>query len=119
VVLLGHNLGLLQSEAMARRLLKKLEKVTRPGTRILGTTVDPYSTTVPDQVSYQRRNKKKGRMPGQLRVRLRYGKMSTSWFDYLFLSKQELERILEGTNWKLAVHIPSGGPPYGVVIERM
>jgi len=32
-----------------------------------------------------------------VRIRIRFGKHATKWFDYLMVSKEELEEILNGT----------------------
>lgn len=40
-------------------------------------------------------------MPGQIRFRLRYRTRATPWFDYLFVSPREMERLLRGTGLHL------------------
>jgi SAM-dependent methyltransferase len=111
VVMLGNNLGLLGSLRRGRTLLRQLDRLTVAGARIIGTMVDPYMTRDPDHLAYHRRNRRRGRMSGQLRLRIRYGKLATPWFDYLFVSKEELERILTATGWHITVHFSSGGGP--------
>ena len=56
-------------------------------------------------------------MGGQLRIRIRFREIASPWFDYLFLSRRELEEILEGTGWRLARMIEDDGP-YVAVIEK-
>jgi len=49
VVLLGNNIGLLGGPKKTPRLLAKLQSVTRPKARILGTSVFLYDTEDPVQ----------------------------------------------------------------------
>ena len=48
-------------------------------------------------IAYHQRNRERGRLGGQLRLRLRYRELATEWFDYLVCSVAELEALLAGT----------------------
>ena len=67
--------------------------------RIVAMSSDTYRTDNPDHLAYHARNRERGRMSGQLRLRVRYKKYAMPWFDYLIVSKVEMESILEGTGW--------------------
>jgi len=41
-----------------------------------------------------------------------------SWFDYLFVSKKELEQIIEGTGWEIRKYIDSQNAVYIVVLKK-
>lgn len=58
-------------------------------------------------------------MGGQIRMRVRYKKHVSPWFDYLFVSRDELEELLEGTGWRLKEVVATNGPSYAVHIERL
>jgi SAM-dependent methyltransferase len=118
VVLFGNNLGLLGSKTHAPRLLRRLAAITSERGRILGECSDPYATEDPEHLAYHERNRRRGRMGGQLRIRIRYRKLATPWFDYLFLSEDELRGLLDGTGWMLARRIEDDGPVYIAVIEK-
>ncbi|OGO30477.1 MAG: hypothetical protein A2Z29_10810 [Chloroflexi bacterium RBG_16_56_11] len=118
VLMMGSNFGLFGSFDGARRLLKKLDKVTSRKGRIIAETLDIYQTDNPDHLSYHELNRKRGRMGGQVRMRVRYKKYATPWFDYLMVSKEEMEIILRGTDWCVSKYIESGGPVYIAVIEK-
>lgn len=118
VVMFGNNFGLFGSPARARRLLRTLHKMTSPEARILGETLDPYQTTNPDHLAYHRLNRRRGRMPGQVRIRVRSRRLRTPWFDYLFVSRKEMREIVEGAGWRVARTIPPRGPQYVAVIEK-
>jgi hypothetical protein len=56
-------------------------------------------------------------MGGQIRIRVRYQDMATSYFDYLFTSADELRSLLAGTEWTLEEYEPDG-PTYAAVIRK-
>ena len=56
-------------------------------------------------------------MAGQIRIRVRYRDLSTAWFDYLMVSRTELEDLLDGTGWRLARTLDSEDT-YIAIIEK-
>ena len=110
VVMYGNNLGLLASRTKAPRILRRLARITSERARIIAEGTDPYSTDDPGHLAYHERNRQRGRMGGQLRIRIRFREIASPWFDYLFLSRRELEEILDGTGWRLARMIEDDGP---------
>lgn len=118
IVMFGNNLGLFGSPGRARWMLRRLRKLTSPGARIVGTTLDPYRTDIPEHLAYHRLNRRRGRMAGQLRIRVRYRAYVTPWFDYLFVSPDELRGIVDGTGWTISRIVASDGPIYAAVITK-
>ncbi|GAA2652568.1 hypothetical protein Adu01nite_87920 [Paractinoplanes durhamensis] len=118
-LLLGNNLGLLENHDRAPVLLEALARLANPGARIVAQGTDPYGTTDPVHVAYHRRNRERGRIGGQLRLRLRYRLLATDWFDYLNCSPAELSSILTGTRWRLTAIDDQDRPYYLAVIELM
>jgi SAM-dependent methyltransferase len=115
VLMMCGNFGLFGTEAEARRLLRTLHDISSPEARIIFDSVDPSDS---DDFAYQARNRELGRRPGQVTIRLRYGDMTTSWFELLNLSPSELEKLLDGTGWRLGVLEPSTPPDYFGVREK-
>ncbi len=118
VLMLGNNFGLFGSANGARKYLKVLSRITSEHARIIAGTRDPHITTDPDHLQYQRLNKRRGRMPGQIRLRVRFGKIVGEWFDYLLVSPREMEQLLAGSGWEIKRLIGSGEPIYYAVIEK-
>jgi hypothetical protein len=58
-------------------------------------------------------------MTGQIRMRIRFNDLASPWFDYLFVSKDELASLVEGTGWRLADTIDGGSAQYVAVLERV
>ncbi|GLY99321.1 hypothetical protein Acsp02_65740 [Actinoplanes sp. NBRC 103695] len=114
-LLLGNNLGLFGGAERAPVLLAALASLANPGARIIAQGTDPYGTTDPVHVSYHERNRSRGRLGGQLR--LRYRLLATEWFDYLQCSPAELETLLKGTGWQLKSIDDADRPYYLAVME--
>ncbi|MGH3134171.1 MAG: hypothetical protein ACRDNY_10620 [Gaiellaceae bacterium] len=117
IVLLGQNFGMLGSAPRARRLLSRLSSVTTRRGRIVAETFDPHALDDPVQRRYLERNRSRGRMPGQLRVRVRYRELATPWLDWLQVSPEELRDLLDGTGWRLSPTLGEG-PSYVAIPDR-
>jgi SAM-dependent methyltransferase len=116
-LMLGNNLGLLESRERAPAFLAALAALARPGARLVAHGTDPYGTSDPVHVAYHRLNTDRGRLGGQLRLRLRYRRLSTNWFDYLVCSVDELESLVAGTRWRLTSVDDADRPYYLAVLE--
>jgi hypothetical protein len=118
ILMLGNNFGLFGSFEKARILLRRFHKMTSGDALIIAETRDPYNTSNPNHLEYQELNQKRGRMSGQLRIRIRFKKYTTPWFDYLLASKDEMEKILQNTGWKVKHYIDSEMSNYITIIEK-
>ncbi len=117
-LMLGNNFGLVGSSDGAKRFLKRLHRVTSQKGRIIAETVDPHGTDNPEHLKYQERNRHRGRMSGQIRLRVRHRQYSTPWFDLLLVSKSEMENILDGTGWQVREYLDSGDVYYIAIIDK-
>jgi SAM-dependent methyltransferase len=115
-LLCGNNYGLLESPEHGPRFLEALRQLAAPGAEIIGTCIDPFSTEDPLHLTYHDRNRKRGRHPGQIRLRARWSDMATPWFDYLFIPIEELERLAERVGWEL-IDYQRGSHPYLAVLR--
>jgi SAM-dependent methyltransferase len=118
VLMLSLNFGLLGSPSAAKRILRRIHRITSKNARILAETRDPYRTSNPAHLRYHASNRKRGRMPGQSRLRVRYGPYRDPWIDLLLVSRSEMKSILEGTGWRIERVLDSGGPRYLAVLEK-
>lgn len=100
VLMMGNNFGLFGTLTKARRLLRQLHRITAADAAIIAGTTDTRGVTDPADRAYLAWNRRRGRLPGQVRIRVRYRNLVGSWFDYLLVSRRELATILEGTGWK-------------------
>jgi SAM-dependent methyltransferase len=118
LLMLGNNFGLFGSAVGTRRLLRKFYRITYARARIIAESLDPYQTDDPLHLAYQERNRNLGRLPGQVRIRARYRKYATPWFDYLFVSQEELAALLVGTGWIINRVVGSDTASYIAIIEK-
>lgn len=118
VIMMGNNFGLFGSFKKAKHLLKILFRITNEHGIIIAETVNPYSTREPAHLRYQRLNRNRGLMPGQLRLRVRYDNIIGHWFDYLLVSKEEMEDILAETGWRIQKIILDKGPGYTAILSK-
>ena len=118
LIMFGNNFGLFGNPRRAKWLLRKFYRMTSRNARILAESIDPHRTNDPAHLEYQKFNRSRGRMPGQLKIRVRYRKYVTPWFEYLLVSKQEMRNILKDTGWRLTRTFASKGPAYIALIEK-
>lgn len=119
ILMLGNNFGLFANPQRAKRLLQRFHHLTFPGGTLITGSVDPYQTEDPDHLAYHKFNIQRGRMPGQIRLRIRFRKFKTDWFDFLFVSQEEMLKILEPTGWKVKEFIDSSTPAYIAILEKV
>ena len=118
ILMLGNNFALVGNPRRARWLLKRFHRMTPRAGRIVAQTRDPYKTDIPEHLEYHARNRERGRMSGEARIRVRYKKYVTPWIDFLMVSQAELESILTGTGWAVARFIDGEQGTYIAVIEK-
>lgn len=118
VLMLGNNFGLVSNPKKAKTILKKFARITSPEAKIIAGTRDPYMTDDPNHLQYHELNRRRGRMPGQIRIRVRYGKIVGEWMDYLFVSPEEMREILSDTAWRIKEFLNTEDANYIAVIEK-
>ena len=117
VLLLCGNFGLGGTAEETVALLRKLHSLTSPGARIVLDTVDPHVDNDEADLAYIERNRERGRMPGQVTIRIRYGDLATPWYDLLCVSLPELAALLEDTGWH-SVWVREDGADVYAVLEK-
>lgn len=119
ILMLGNNFGLFGNLKKSKKLLKKLHSITTENSIIIAETTDPYKTNNPIHLSYQKLNKNRGKVGGQLKIRVRFSTYIGDWFEYLMVSKKEMEEILKNTGWKVEKFLEtSKSPVYVAVIKK-
>jgi SAM-dependent methyltransferase len=111
-----NNLGLLGSASEAPPFLAHLATMARPGARIVAQGTDPYATSDPIHLEYHELNRSRGRLPGQLTVRVRFRHLVSDWYHYLLCSAEELHQLVAGTGWQVTeTHVTEPGR-YSVIL---
>lgn len=117
IAMFGNNLGLVANPAQGIRLLRRFTRILAPGGVVIAVTLDPFGTSDPVHLAYQKRNRDRGRSGGQIRIRVRYRTFATPWFDYLFLSVDEVEAMARTAGWTLVDVLRDEGPIYAVELR--
>jgi SAM-dependent methyltransferase len=117
-LLFGGNFGLFRSARKLPGLLRHLHRALSDDGVILASTLDPYKTPHAAHRAYHDRNRRRGRMAGQIRMRIRYREYATPWFDYLFVSRRELRALLRGTGWAVDRVTASTGAAYAMMLRK-
>jgi SAM-dependent methyltransferase len=120
LVLFGNNFGIFETPARARRLLVRLAKATKPEARIFAESTSAYGGGAPAfDRSYYRRNKERGRSPGEVTLRYHYEQLVGPWFRWLYVSRSEMRSILVGTGWHLERVLGThSNEPYVAVLAK-
>jgi SAM-dependent methyltransferase len=128
IVMYGNNFGLFGSVRQAQRLLRRFHRLTTPEARVLAGSRDPMPRPAPKGASprsirchraYHQLNIRRGRMPGQIRLRVRYLNCATPYFDYLLASKDQMREVIAGTGWRISRFFDaSEGSAYVAVLEK-
>ncbi len=105
----GINFGLFANPRRMRWLLRRFAGMTGEAARVNAETRDVYQTDIPEHLTYQASNRHRGRMSGQVRIRIRYKRYATPWFDYLMVSREELQGLLEGLSWRVKEFVEPDG----------
>jgi SAM-dependent methyltransferase len=119
VLMMCGNFGLPGSRANTIEWLRRLLGVTTAKGRIVLDTVDPYGDDDPVEQAYLTRNAARGRMAGQVTIRLRYGQRVTPWFDLLLVSADELRVLAAEAGWHVVVVDESEPPDVYAVLDKL
>jgi SAM-dependent methyltransferase len=119
ILMLGNNFALFGTPGRARRMLRRFHRITLATGRVVAQTRDPYRTSDPDHLEYHERNRRRGRMPGQARIRILYRRYRTPWFDFLMVSQDEMKTLLEGTGWNIERIIDETDGIYVAILEKV
>ena len=57
-------------------------------------------------------------MTGQINLRIRYKEYKGKWFDYLFVSPEEMEMIVAETGWQIQEFFNSEEASYFAVLKK-
>ena len=118
ILMLGNNFALVGNPKRAKWLLRRFYHMTTERALIIAQTRDTYQTDLPEHLDYHARNRDRGKLSGQARIRVRYKKYITPWIDFLMLSPDELKTILEDTRWQVRDFIDSQDGNYVAILEK-
>ena len=72
ILMMGNNFGLVKNPIHSIKVFKKIHSLTKDNAIIIAQSRSPYETNNKNHIKYQKSNTEKGKMPGQLKIRVRY-----------------------------------------------
>jgi len=96
IVMYGNNFGMCGGLEATRRFLRTARRIARPRARLLASTRIPGSWIV-RHAEYVKRNVRRGRPPGLVRIRIQHKQSTGSWFPLLLVSPDDALRLCEST----------------------
>jgi hypothetical protein len=117
--MLGNGFCFVGSPSKGKKLLREMLALTSDRGRIIAQTRDPYKTNRPEHLEYHELNRTQGKMPGQARIRIRYKKYVTPWFDFLLTSRDEMQAIIDNTGWQITEYIEGDEGLYIVILDKL
>jgi SAM-dependent methyltransferase len=107
ILILRNNFGLAGTEDAARRLLRRLHRLTTEQGRIVTDSVHPDRIDEADMQD-----------SAQHRFRVRFRNFASPWFRYEMFTPEDFDRLVDGTGWRVARVLDEGTPRYGIVLEK-
>jgi len=108
VIMLGNNFGLVGTADRAPGILRGLADVATDDATLVAQTRDPTATDDQHHLEYHEYNRERGRLPGALRMRVRYGTLATPWYDYLMAQSETMVDLASETPWALVETLDPG-----------
>ncbi len=118
ILMMGANLGIAGDVPEIRKLMSSLDRVTKPNATIIGSTRDPLKTETPAHLAYHEMNRRKGKPPGFVRIRVNFRGVKGEWFDFLMMEEELLADVLEPTSWKVSKIYGSGNGDYIAILSK-
>jgi len=119
-VAFGNNFGVCGTPEGVLGMMVRLREVVADGGTFLAESIDPTTTDRPAHLEYHRRNRERGRYPGQVRIRERYEGTVGGWWDLLMVTPDEMKGLAERSGWRVRKVItePDSGTIYvGVMVK--
>jgi len=114
----GNNLGIAGTVQKLPKLFRILEKLTSDDGVVLATGFEVEKTNNPNHLAYHKRQRKKGKYPGQMKIRIEYKSSIGEWFRWLHVSSKLLKEGLQKTSWKLQKLIRARDGHYLAIIVK-
>ncbi len=99
VVMFGNNFGIAGGISETRQVLSELHRLTADDGIILASCRDPLKTDNPAHLDYHERNRRRGRPPGLVTIRVGFEREFNDWFDLLLVGEEEMRKTIASTGW--------------------
>ena len=118
ILMMGNNFGICGDIPKTQKLLLKLRTFLSPDGLLIFSCRDPLNTNNPVHLSYHEQNRKNGRPPGLVKIRICYQNITDEWWDLIFVDVSTVLEILDNTGYeKLAIYQNPSSPIFYVVTK--
>lgn len=117
-ITLWGSFGMMGTPKRARWLLRRFHGLTTDHGRIIAAALNPYGATDPAHLAYHEQNRQRGRLAGQVRIRVRFHQYATPWFDLLLVSPDEMRDLLSETGWHITRTFGDENGAYIPILEK-
>ena len=118
VLMMGANLGIVGEVPEIQGVLSSLDRVTKPDGIIIGSTRDPLTTENPAHLAHHEMNRRRGKPPGLVKIRVNFRDVKGEWFEFLMMGEELLAEILVPTNWKVSKIYGYGNGDYIAILSK-
>ena len=101
VLLLGNNFGVCGTVEETEDMMSQLHEITSRKGRVIATSIDVTKTKKPEHLAYQELNRKRGRPPGQVTLRIEYQGKTGEWFNLLMVGPEQMEEMCSSIGWTI------------------
>jgi len=108
IALFGHNLGIAGFHENVGSFLELLSRMLTPGGRIVGTQINWDRTDKPEHLGFQEANRRAGRHPVDMTLRIEYGGIEET-FSWCLTNQTELVEIAKSVGLAIEAIIDCGG----------
>ena len=108
VVMFGNNFGIAGGVPETQRVLRDLHRVTTEDGIIIASCRDPLNTDNPVHLAYHERNRRRGRPPGLVTIRIGFQGEFDDWINLLLVGEEEMREIIAPTGWTIKTTYASG-----------
>jgi SAM-dependent methyltransferase len=119
ILMMGNNFGICGDIPKTKKLLTRFQTFLSSGGLLIFSCRDPLNTDNPAHLTYHDQNRKNGRPPGLVKIRICYQNRKDEWWDLLFVNIPTVEEILDDTGYKKrAIYQDPSSPVFYVVAQR-
>jgi SAM-dependent methyltransferase len=99
IIMMGHGIGVVENLYGLGRFLEHAKELMEPDGQVLLTSTDIRTWTVPDRVSYVKKNRDSGKYAGEIRMRFGYKDTVGSYFTWLHVDPETLHSQAAEHGW--------------------
>ena len=118
ILMMGNNFGICGGIPNTQRLLTKFKSFLSRDGLLIFSCRDPLNTDNPVHLSYHDQNRRKGKPPGLVRIRICYQNNKDDWWDLLFVDIPTVEQMLDNTGYKKRAICQNSSSPIFYVVAK-